>query len=69
MPQINLIGNFFYSDEFVRPLLLQERIDGLDVRVQELVRDAAKKTLLSEENSSKIKIQGEMSNAGCNNFS
>ncbi|KAK6108512.1 hypothetical protein QQG55_32355 [Brugia pahangi] len=51
------------NDEFMRPLLLQERIDGLDVRIQELVRNVAKKTLLSEENSNKLKIQGETSNA------
>lgn len=46
----------------MRPLLLQERIDGLDVRVQELVRNIAKKTSLSEENFNKS-IKGEMSNA------
>uniref|UniRef100_A0AAF5PTN6 DUF3715 domain-containing protein n=1 Tax=Wuchereria bancrofti TaxID=6293 RepID=A0AAF5PTN6_WUCBA len=51
------------NDEFMRPLLLQERIDGLDVRIQELVRNVAKKTLLSEENSNKLRIQGETSNA------
>uniref|UniRef100_A0A915PNA3 DUF3715 domain-containing protein n=1 Tax=Setaria digitata TaxID=48799 RepID=A0A915PNA3_9BILA len=52
------------NDEFVRPLLLQERIDGLDVRVQELVRTVAKRVLLSEENiDSKSRIQGEMSSA------
>ncbi|VDO52976.1 unnamed protein product, partial [Brugia timori] len=51
------------NDEFMRPLLLQERIDGLDVRIQELVRNVAKKTLLSEENSNKLKVQGETSNA------
>uniref|UniRef100_A0A0R3RSZ7 DUF3715 domain-containing protein n=1 Tax=Elaeophora elaphi TaxID=1147741 RepID=A0A0R3RSZ7_9BILA len=50
------------NDEFMRPLLLQERIDGLDVRVQELVRNVAKKTLLSEENSNKSRVQGETSN-------
>ncbi|EFO27500.2 hypothetical protein LOAG_00978 [Loa loa] len=51
------------NDEFMRPLLLQERIDGLDVHVQELVRNVAGKTSLSEENSNKLRIQGEISNA------
>ncbi|CAG9538853.1 unnamed protein product [Cercopithifilaria johnstoni] len=51
------------NDEFMRPLLLQERIDGLDVRVQELVRNVAKKTSLSEENSNKSRIKGEIPNA------
>ncbi|OZC08226.1 hypothetical protein X798_04705 [Onchocerca flexuosa] len=51
------------NDEFMRPLLLQERIDGLDVHVQELIRNVARKTSLSEENSSKSIIQGEISNA------
>uniref|UniRef100_A0A8R1TWV8 TASOR PIN domain-containing protein n=1 Tax=Onchocerca volvulus TaxID=6282 RepID=A0A8R1TWV8_ONCVO len=51
------------NDEFMRPLLLQERIDGLDVHVQELIRNVARKTSLSEENSDKSRIQGEISNA------
>ncbi|VBB30529.1 unnamed protein product [Acanthocheilonema viteae] len=50
------------NDEFMRPLLLQERVDGLDVRVQELVRTVAKKTLF-EENSNKSRMKGEISNA------
>lgn len=59
---------FFCSDEFMRPLLLQERIDGLDVRIQELVRNVARKTSLIEENSNKSRIQGEISNASSGNF-
>ncbi|KAM3717038.1 Protein TASOR [Dirofilaria immitis] len=51
------------NDEFMRPLLLQERIDGLDVRVQELIRNVAKKISFSEENSNKSRIQGEILNA------
>ncbi|VDO44339.1 unnamed protein product [Onchocerca flexuosa] len=38
----------------MRPFLLQERIDGLDVHVQELIRNVARKTSLSEENSKAI---------------
>lgn len=50
----------------MRPLLLQERIDGLDVRIQELVRNVAKKILFTEETSNKSRI--EVSNATAGNF-
>ncbi|VDM97985.1 unnamed protein product [Thelazia callipaeda] len=51
------------NDEFLRPLLLQERVDGLDARVQELVRNVAKKVLISEENvTKKLIIQRDILN-------
>lgn len=46
-----MVINIHCSDEFTRPLLLQERVDGLDSRVQELVRNMAGKTTLPQNNS------------------
>ncbi|VDN36453.1 unnamed protein product [Gongylonema pulchrum] len=43
------VEQFYFSNEFTRPLLLQDRVDGLDPRIQELVRITYMKDPLRKE--------------------